>query len=416
MAATLKLGNKIWATKEGSLLGYNNENNNYKPLPFNFTRASSATRVNKQGLIETVASGVPRIDYTDANGALKLEPQRTNLITQSEALDNAYWTKTGSSVVSGFASPDGTLNSYTLTEDTSNGQHKIDPQNISVTNGSDYTCSIFAKKGLRDVLQMVWSGAFGSSYVNFDLTNATFQASGSVTGKIETFANGWYKCTITQAAAATGLGRCQILLQDNISATRFGSYQGNGSGNIFIAFAQSELGSYATSYIPTQGATATRVAEICNGAGNNQVFNDIEGTLFLHFKAFENDLSNRRISLSDGTANNSIRILYYNDGGTVFFRKYVGGVQTSIVTINSINQHEMTKIAIKYNSTNFDIFANGVKISTNLDSNSFPTNTLNRFGFADGSGSGTPFYGNTKQIQYFNTALSDAELQALTTL
>jgi hypothetical protein len=86
MAATLKLGDRKWATKEGSLLAYNDENNNYKPLPFDFTRASSATRVNKQGLIETVASGVPRIDFTDANGALKLEPQRTNLITQSESV------------------------------------------------------------------------------------------------------------------------------------------------------------------------------------------------------------------------------------------------------------------------------------------------------------------------------------------
>jgi hypothetical protein len=86
MAATLKLGDRKWATKEGSLLAYNDENNNYKPLPFDFTRASSATRVNKQGLIETVASGVPRIDFTDANGALLLEPQRTNLITQSARL------------------------------------------------------------------------------------------------------------------------------------------------------------------------------------------------------------------------------------------------------------------------------------------------------------------------------------------
>jgi hypothetical protein len=198
---------------------------------------------------------------------LLLEPQRTNLVTYSEDFSNAYWTKSGSSVVSGFVSPSGELNAYTLTEDTSNGQHKIDPQNISVTNGSDYTCSIFAKKGLRDVLQMVWSGAFGSSYVNFDLTNATFQASGSVTGKIETFANGWYKCTITQAATATGLGRCQILLQDNISATRFGSYQGNGSGNVFIAFAQVEEASYPTSYIVSNsGTSTTRLADAASKA------------------------------------------------------------------------------------------------------------------------------------------------------
>ena len=62
------------------LLGYNSENNNYKPLPFDFTRASSATRVNKDGLIETVGGGEPRIDFKDdSKGALLLEPSRTNL-------------------------------------------------------------------------------------------------------------------------------------------------------------------------------------------------------------------------------------------------------------------------------------------------------------------------------------------------
>ena len=62
--ASLKLGGD-WATKEGSLLAYNDQNGNYKPLPFDFTRASTATRVNRDGLIEEVQSGVPRIDFLD---------------------------------------------------------------------------------------------------------------------------------------------------------------------------------------------------------------------------------------------------------------------------------------------------------------------------------------------------------------
>ena len=61
MANTIKLGtNGNWATKEGSLLAYTDERNNFKPLPFTTTRASSASVVNKQGLIETVGSGIPR--------------------------------------------------------------------------------------------------------------------------------------------------------------------------------------------------------------------------------------------------------------------------------------------------------------------------------------------------------------------
>ena len=92
MANTLKFGNGLWANKEGSTLAYNDENGNFKPLPFDFSRATSATRVNKQGLIETVGSNEPRIDFlNDSNGALKLEPSRTNLIPYSEDFSTNNW-------------------------------------------------------------------------------------------------------------------------------------------------------------------------------------------------------------------------------------------------------------------------------------------------------------------------------------
>ena len=51
MANTLKFGNGEWYGKKDTILAYNDENSNYKPLPFDFSRASSATRVNKDGLI-----------------------------------------------------------------------------------------------------------------------------------------------------------------------------------------------------------------------------------------------------------------------------------------------------------------------------------------------------------------------------
>ena len=84
MANTLNLGDGNWATKKDSLLGYNSENNNFKPLPFDFTRSSLATRINKNGLIETVGGEIPRIDFSNnTKGALLLEPSRSNLILTS---------------------------------------------------------------------------------------------------------------------------------------------------------------------------------------------------------------------------------------------------------------------------------------------------------------------------------------------
>ena len=52
MANTIKFGNGQWATKEDSILAYNDENANFKPLPFVTSRASTATTVNKSGLLE----------------------------------------------------------------------------------------------------------------------------------------------------------------------------------------------------------------------------------------------------------------------------------------------------------------------------------------------------------------------------
>ena len=119
MAQKLKFGNGTWATKEGSTLAYNDENNNYKPLPFTTTRGSIATRVNKEGLIEVVGNDIPRIDYTDsADGALLLEPSRSNLITYSEDFSNGVWNIGGATtiILDNLLSPDGEQSSYKQVE------------------------------------------------------------------------------------------------------------------------------------------------------------------------------------------------------------------------------------------------------------------------------------------------------------
>ena len=89
MATTFKFGNGNWAVKEEAALAYNSENNNFKPLPFTFDRASTATVVNKNGLIETVGVDEPRIDFlNNTKGHLLLEPSRQNLNTYSEDIES----------------------------------------------------------------------------------------------------------------------------------------------------------------------------------------------------------------------------------------------------------------------------------------------------------------------------------------
>ena len=156
MAQTLKFGNGTWATKKGSTLAFNDEDGNYKPLPFATTRATSATRVNKEGLIEVVESDRPRIDYTDsADGVLLLEKAATNLVTHSEDFSNAAWVKLGAGtgsaaiVTSDYAiSPDGTQNATRLQCDLNGGLTSSANQSLiydSYTSSGNQSISIYVK-------------------------------------------------------------------------------------------------------------------------------------------------------------------------------------------------------------------------------------------------------------------------------
>jgi hypothetical protein len=409
MAQTLKFGNKTWATKVGSTLAYNDENGNYKPLPFAFTRSTSATRVNKQGLIEVVTNDKPRIDYTDtSDGVLLLEKAATNLVTYSQAFDNAYWTKSGASVTSGFTSPDGTNNAYKLVEDTSNADHTVYKLNISISNGVEYTYSVFVK-GTERVLQMVLSGSFSSNFCNFDLSDGTIgDNTGLVDFNITSLSNDWYRCDVTALSNGTS-ANIELILTKSKTSARYANYQGDGTSGIYIWGSQVEAGNLS-SYIPTQGSASTRVAETASGSGNSEVFSDSQGVLFANIAANAND-SYRFLSLSDGSNSNNVRFNLSPTENQISFEINSGGSLQVGYTNNNTNVLLNTKVSIKYKENNFSIWINGFKLYTDL-SGSTPIG-LDRINFDRGTG-GNVFNGKTKEIGYYDAILTDLELETLT--
>ena len=155
MSKTLQFGNGEWAVGKETALAYNDENSNFKPLPFTFDRGSSATVVNKQGLIETVGIDEPRIDFlNNTKGHLLLEPSRQNIITYSEDFSDSSWTKNNCTINSNIAiSPDGTQNADKLDFTTSNGEIV---RTTSFTSGQEYTMSFMQKqKVVHLILLMV---------------------------------------------------------------------------------------------------------------------------------------------------------------------------------------------------------------------------------------------------------------------
>ena len=140
MSVVFNLGGGNWAGRYSKMLAYKVDNENYIANELNFTRTTTGTFVNQNGLIEEQEIRVPRVDYlNNSNGTLLVEPQSTNLITYSQSLSN---TNRNGTFVDNFAiSPDGTQNATKITATNT------DPffyQNVTL-NAATYTASLWVK-------------------------------------------------------------------------------------------------------------------------------------------------------------------------------------------------------------------------------------------------------------------------------
>ena len=398
MSETLNLGNGNWGVKKDSLLGYNSENGNYKPLPFDFTRASSATVVNKDGLIETVGSGEPRIDFSnDAKGALLLEPTRMNILSYSEDFSNAYWQRYRGSITSNVTtSPDGTLNASRYQEDNQNGGHLFRRSGLSITNQLSYTGSIFAKKGeLTSVRLASNSNSRWVAGAEFNLENGTVM---SGTGVIENYGNGWYRCSISGNAIQT-TGDAGFEIYTSVGVGR------DGDG-LFMYGAMFEQGSYATSYIPTSGSAATRSADSSSQTVPSGIIGQTEGVLFIDFVHEDSIPSDRwYVNLNDG-GSNYIAIGHYST--VLYMRMFNGGEQAPINYNIPLVIGKRYKVAVSYALNNVSFYVDGVLFDTDTNATIPSTSivSLQRGSFISKA--------KVNEVKLYNTRLSNAELQALT--
>jgi hypothetical protein len=406
MAQTLKFGNGTWATKKDSILAYNDENENYKPLPFNYTGAGKGTRVNKEGLIEVVENDRPRIDYLDSeDGVFLLEKAATNLITSSQGSVPTLVNVT--QIINNSISPDGNNNSTLITSNATSAAHYFGFSVASVTSGISYTGSIFVKKGTGRFFQLLYgSGGFSTTkYMTFDLESGIIVYNGeNASGTIEAIGkNGWYRLSITATANSTTTETLYCGIVTSGTSTRLESHTSILTYSIYGS--QLEAGNLS-SYIPTQGTIQTRVQETASGSGNSEVFNDSEGVLFADIAAWADDGTFRKISLNSGSPLQSLVIYYRNTSNAIEIEFSSGAFYQHLLTDSTIS----TKVSVKYKENDTDIYINGFLVHT-ITSVAMPVG-LSKLDFYNNNTQ--HFYGKVKEISYYDEILTDLELETLT--
>ena len=303
-------------------------------------------------VVSEVKTDTPRIDFTDnTDGHLLLEPQSTNLLTYSEDFTN--WTK---------------LNGGT-------GSLPVVTSNTSSSN--PLTVSLYVK-------------STGSGNDNFNLYTGALNVS-----DLKTATSEWQRFDYT----ADGSSMYIINSGDTYAS------------DIYIWGAQSEALSHSTSYIPTNGSTVTRDADTCTDAGEAIDFNSEEGVLYAEISSFKNGgIGDRTISISDGSTQNAIQLFLHNTANRINFRLRSGGSLDVNISDFTFEQNQINKIACKYKSGDYALWINGEERATSTSS-SLPSG-LSVLAFNDGSL--YDFYGKVKAIRVYKEALSDTDLQNLT--
>jgi hypothetical protein len=399
----------------------------------------------------TISSGTARISFAGYTGGALFEGESyteyatgTHTIYRMALATNALsvfasnagigtaFTMTSVSVkeVQGYSAPsvDFPTSAFKLVESATNAVHTINTTTPAV--GSDYSLSIFAKAGERRYISLALSDSVNwLSQYTFDLTDGvltdTYNYSGvTSTFKSEALADGWYKLSLSSNYTFDTTVYSRIFIEETATPPTIpaNSYLGDGTSGVYLFMAQVEAGSVATSptftdtTLAAEGSTTTRLADVVGGAGDFNTFNDVasSGVFFIESRALANDLSQRFISISDGTTNNLISIIYNNGSNEIRFLLIAGGVVQAELVTPSYTTTDFNKIAVRWALNDFSLWINGVEVLTNNSGSTFPTTVLNTLDLSLPTGSAI-FYSETKQIRVL-LYQTDAEMTTLTTL
>jgi hypothetical protein len=425
---TGKLYTPLATTSGGVVLGASGD--------FNVTRATTATRVNASGLIESVASGVPRLDYYTSGGtagcpALLVEAAATNFADAVQYLSRAEVPAAsgGLTITTGstdFLAPDGTSGSITkyvggAASGVSQYALYTIGNDIAVTASGVHTLSMFVKVGATNPLNFVglsyngFTAASGTLLSYFNLASGTALTSGA---SIQNYGNGWYRLILPPLTIASG---------DLVGSVILYFAQGNGNANWsasgalnLTAYAwglQMEAGSVATSYIPTNTAAVTRNADVINLSGAvSGCVGQTEGTMYLDF-IFRRPTIATAGPCGIASSNNQNRVLFWNNNSTnsMAVNIQVNAANIFNISVGTLIEGTRYKLAIGYKSGNSAIFLNGIQVgSTNTSAFTFAASLVAIFLGTYEAAAASVTNTGINAFTLYTTRLTNTELAALT--
>lgn len=402
-----------------------------------YTPTTTQAITNYIPALQTAASGVARFEHNPVTGeslGLEIEEQRTNLLTYSEDLSNAAWTKINTTINSNvLIAPDGTLTADRVVEAATTNNFRFRQAATTITSGQALTFTAYAKEDLTSAkryLRVTMGDTGGTNeflLVQFDLANGTVRFSqlstnGTSAGYViisssaTSVGNGYYRVQVsgTFGTKTSITTQCSLINVDaaTITGGSLGglNYTGDGYSGFYIWGAQLEAGAFATSYIKTEGSQVTRNADSASMTGTNfsSWYRADEGTLYSELVNISYADTQRWISINDGTVNNRILQAYRTNTSTLGFIMSNNGTLT--VNINA-SASATPKIAFAVKNNDAAISVNGAAPLTDTSCTVPIVNRLQLGNAEIAVGTCT-----IKKFAYYPLRLTNSEIQSLTTV
>jgi hypothetical protein len=395
---------------------------------FTVSRNTTATRVNSSGLIESVASGVPRIDWLGQScPALLVEASASNGILNSTDTTTNWtcWSGFTSGVidvlgVSGVNLQVNTSGSN-IGAGTGNGNIARTGNNVALASGSTYTLSFFIKKtgahtigGYYASITGAASGDLGGGFnVSGSFSSGSIYNTAGTTNRIrrvEQWGTDVYRCSETFTMTASGTLTTFRLAP--VSGVTLASLSAVGT-ELGFAAPQIELSSVPTTFIPTTTGQATRNADVVSVSGVSGYIGQTEGTIYaeVDLKNFEQNA--RIIALSDGTTSNRITLIFNTASR---FRLLVNVSTSGQVDLSSSAQVSgIYKVAVAYKENDYAFYLNGTQIGTDTSA-LVPACTSVFLGKIESSASTNFLNDRIRAAALYTTRLSNDQLAELTRL